>query len=154
MDQFGNKYYEDFDAIRKNSFIQISTNAAGSNSTITFLSAVPTETWFLPSGTGGWRTSMTTSPHPTATASTIPFSRNPTIGIHPVRPLRLTLPEQLLSILLKSTTKTIEWADMPKNGRQRPKGNDEIKLIRDTCLIKAQQNAVCSFFPVFSKYWP
>lgn len=37
MDQYGNKYYEDFDAVRKFNLIQILTKGDGQNSMIIFL---------------------------------------------------------------------------------------------------------------------
>lgn len=83
IDQYGNKYYEDFDPLCKDPDSQIATSADGSNTMITYQSGVPMEIWCLPSGTDGWPTNTTKSQPQKVKLSTTPSSKNPTSGTIP-----------------------------------------------------------------------
>lgn len=90
MDQYGNKYYEDFDPLRKQASNQISTRRDGSSIMTIFLSVVPMVTWFLPNGTAGSLISTTKCQYPKVRLSRTPSSSVLTNGTFPTVPPKYT----------------------------------------------------------------
>lgn len=90
MDEFGNKYYECFDAERTFCVIKTTINAGGLSTTTTSQSEAPMETEFPPNGMAGSTTCMMTNPSQIATHSMIHFSRSPTNGNNQLQPSDFT----------------------------------------------------------------
>lgn len=137
MDQYGNKYYEDFDPLCNHLDNQIATSVDGSNTMITYQSGVPMEIWCLPSGTAGWPTNTMKSQPQKVSPSMTPSSKNPTSGTIPTVPSSNTPPECPTSTSEPWTTLRAGATDTLRSGNPpRRDSDDETKQSVNGLLIK------------------
>lgn len=129
IDQYGNKYYEDFDPLCNPLDSQIATSADGSNTTITSPSGVPTGTWSRPSGTAGSRTNMTKFPPLKVPLFMIPSSRSPTSGTTPTVRSSSTPPGCPTSTSGPWTTLRGGPIDTRRSGSPPRRGSDDSQRI-------------------------
>ena len=90
IDQYGNKYYEDFDVLCTSIVNKIATKGDGWNLMISYPSGVPMETWFPQNGKDGYHTNTTKFQHLIVPPSTTLTSRSLMSGTTPTVHLSCT----------------------------------------------------------------
>lgn len=125
MDQYGNKYYEDFTPLCTIHEIQIKLKDVGSNTMTISQWGAPMETWSLQSGMVGFLISTTKLRLLKVHHSTILSSRGPTIGTILILHSSCTLPEWRIQTKEHYSMHNTVETDIQKNGSQQPKDNDK-----------------------------
>lgn len=124
IDQYGNKYYEDFDLLCSFIFRKIATKGDGWNLMTSFLWEVLMEIWFLQNGKAGFHINMTRFQHPRVPPSMTLSSKNLISGITLTAPLSYILQDNQTWMSERLTTPNTEIIDMLNNGSQQQKGHD------------------------------
>lgn len=124
IDQYGNKYYEDFDILCSLIFSKIATKGDGSNSMTIFLSEAQTEIWFLQNGKDGFHTNTTKYQLLRVLLSMTLSSKNLMNGITPTVHLSCTLQDSQIWTCEHLITPNTGTIDTLNSGNHQQKGHE------------------------------
>lgn len=135
QDQYGNKYYQDFDAVRTKCLMQILIKEDGWNTMIIFQSEAPTAIKSLLCIMAGLPACTMISPSQMEIASMNHSLSDLMTGILLIQGSSAIHPEKTAIMTRPLITTTTDWEDMQNLGSQAQKDNDGIALINNLWSI-------------------